>query len=237
MLLQLPRLFLSLADRGWLFFAAILVVVAGTWGFIALTDEVLEGETGHFDRIANQYFHDHPGPPWIQDAGRDVTALGGPAVLFLVMAAVIGYLLLARLHRMLLFVLVAMAGALLLTFSLKHFIDRPRPLLHQVGLVLYAKSFPSGHSVSSATLYLTLGGILARTMTRRTLKLYFIGLACALTFLVGLSRVYLGCITRRMCLPDGRWDWSGPSSVGWSRENCNGGGSWNAREKSVPCQL
>ena len=38
-----------LGGHGNLFIAAALVVVAGTWGFVALTDEVLEGETQHFD--------------------------------------------------------------------------------------------------------------------------------------------------------------------------------------------
>ena len=44
----------------------------------------------------------------------------------------------------------------------------------------------------SALTYLTLGALLARSQERKRLKAYFLLLAAALTFLVGLSRVYLG---------------------------------------------
>ena len=44
----------------------------------------------------------------------------------------------------------------------------------------------------SAVVYLTLGSLLARIMPGRVLKLYFLSLAIGLTFLVGVSRVYLG---------------------------------------------
>jgi undecaprenyl-diphosphatase len=43
----------------------------------------------------------------------------------------------------------------------------------------------------SAVTYLTLGALLAQVVAGRVLKLYFISLALVLTFLVGLSRVYL----------------------------------------------
>ncbi|HEY5769717.1 MAG TPA: phosphatase PAP2 family protein, partial [Terrimicrobium sp.] len=54
------------------------------------------------------------------------------------------------------------------------------------------KSYPSGHSMMSSVVYLTLAVLLARTMRRRRVKIYFVSAALFLSFLVGLSRVYLG---------------------------------------------
>jgi len=44
----------------------------------------------------------------------------------------------------------------------------------------------------SAVAYLTLGSLLARLVKRRRLKLYFLFVAMLLTFLIGVSRVYMG---------------------------------------------
>ena len=44
----------------------------------------------------------------------------------------------------------------------------------------------------AAVMYLTLGALLARFATRRHTKIFLLGAAMALTFLVGGSRVYLG---------------------------------------------
>jgi undecaprenyl-diphosphatase len=44
----------------------------------------------------------------------------------------------------------------------------------------------------SAVTYLTLGALLARYTHDRPLKVYFIGVASSLAFIIGLSRVYLG---------------------------------------------
>jgi undecaprenyl-diphosphatase len=44
----------------------------------------------------------------------------------------------------------------------------------------------------SAIIYLTLGALLARMVTKRRLKFYFLLLAVLLTAMVGTSRVFLG---------------------------------------------
>jgi undecaprenyl-diphosphatase len=177
--------FAWIGSRGGLFLAVILLIVAGTWAFIHLADEVRERETERFDARINRLWYEHPGPKWVRDAGRDVTALGG-------VTAVVGYLLLSARYGMAGLVLVATLGGLCVTSALKHWIDRPRPPLHQSDVIVYTTSFPSGHSALSAATYLTLGTLLARSTRSRTLKFYFLFLALMMTFLVGLSRVYLG---------------------------------------------
>jgi undecaprenyl-diphosphatase len=170
----------------------MLAIVAGTWAFIYILDEVKEGETRHFDETLIRYLRAHEGPAWLQEVGRDMTALGGVAVLTLVTFAVAGYFLLRRKYGAMWLILCATGGGLILSTVLKHFIDRDRPALVEHRSVVYTKSFPSGHSMLSAVVYLTLGSLLARIMPGRLLKLYFLALAVGLTVLVGISRVYLG---------------------------------------------
>jgi undecaprenyl-diphosphatase len=75
---------------------------------------------------------------------------------------------------------------------MKYFFARPRPSVvpHLAGVM--TASFPSGHSMYSAVVYLTLGALLARLVPDWHVKIYCIFLALVLIVLVGISRVYLG---------------------------------------------
>ena len=179
-------------------FVAVLVVVAGTWGFIALADLVSEGRTQSFDEWVLRSLRrpDNAampiGPDWLAEAARDITALGGVAVLLLVTLGVAGYLALDRKFAAMGFVLAAVAGGLVLSSVLKAAFDRPRPQVVPYLSQVYTSSFPSGHSMMSAVVYLTLGALLAHMVARRRLKFYFVAVALLLTGLVGVSRVHMG---------------------------------------------
>ena len=178
--------------------AAIFVAVLSLWGFIALADEVLEGDTEAFDLwMMHQLRHSDDsmrpmGPSWLIEAGQEITALGGIAVLTLVVLVVTGYLLRQRAFGEMWFILVAMVGGVVLSFTLKSFFGRERPDLTLHLVTVHTPSFPSGHAMLSAVVYLTLGALLAQMVLRRADKMYFITVACGLTMLIGLSRVYLG---------------------------------------------
>lgn len=171
---------------------ALLVVVIGTWGFIKLADEVAEGDTEKFDMRIMQSVGKHRGPPWLEEVGRDLTALGGVAVLSLVTLGVAGFLLVSRKFHAMWLVLIATFGGLLLSTALKWIIDRDRPDVFEHRSHVYTQSFPSGHSMLSAVVYLTLGSLLTRLVPGRWQKLYILGVALFLTFLVGISRIYMG---------------------------------------------
>ncbi|GGK54462.1 phosphatase PAP2 family protein [Salinarimonas ramus] len=180
--------------------ALLLLALAagGLWGFIALADEVLEGETHAIDeailvalRVPGD-LSDPLGPGWFEEMMRDFTALGGTGVLTLITLAVVGFLLVARAPRAALAVALAIGGGILLSTLLKSGFDRPRPDLVPHGSIVYTASFPSGHSMMSATVYLTLAALLSRVLERRRLRIYLVTLAVMLTLLVGASRVYLG---------------------------------------------
>jgi undecaprenyl-diphosphatase len=168
------------------------------WAFVELAGEVVEGDTTDIDRALllalrdPQNLADPLGPSWLEEAARDITGLGGYAVLTLVTAAVAIYLLMARKRGAAVLLIAAVVGGTLLSTALKLGFERPRPDLVPHATRIYTASFPSGHAMLSAVTYLTLGALLARVQERRRIKAFLIGLAVTLTLLVGASRVYLG---------------------------------------------
>jgi undecaprenyl-diphosphatase len=186
------------AEREFAVLAALALAAAALWGFVELAGEVLEGETHAFDErilLALRSAADRSdplGPGWLEELMRDVTGLGSTGVLTFITLAAAGFLALNRKTHAALLVVAAVAGGMLLSTLLKVGFDRPRPDLVPHGALVYTASFPSGHAMLSAVVYLTLGALLARVQARRLLKLYLLGLAILLTVAVGASRVYLG---------------------------------------------
>jgi undecaprenyl-diphosphatase len=187
-----------LGSHTGLLLIAALFVVLGVWAFIGIADEVKEGGTQRFDEWVVRSLRkpsdpaETRGPRWIGEVARDFTGLGGVAVLSLVTAAVVGFLGLREKYGAMWLVLSATVGGLVISSLLKHVYDRPRPQLVPHLSVVYTTSFPSGHSMLSATVYLTLGALLASFMRERRIKFYFVSVAMVLTFLVGVSRVFMG---------------------------------------------
>jgi undecaprenyl-diphosphatase len=177
---------------------ACLLVVGGTTAFIALADLVEDGASRRFDEHVLRAFRQPGdeskiiGPAGTEEVARDFTALGGIAVVTLITMVVAGYLLIERRYGSLLLLLGAIVGGLIFCTLLKHFFHRDRPNIVPRLSYVFTTSFPSGHSVMSAIVYLTLGTLLARFVKRRLLKFYFLAVALLLTFLVGVSRVVMG---------------------------------------------
>lgn len=193
----LARLLSSIGRHELAILLAIAGVSAGIWAFGAIADGVMDGDAQAFDRkvLLAMRRPDNlalRGPLALQEAARDITGLGGVAVLSLLTFAVSGNMLLNGRRRMAVFVVGCIASGLLLSTTLKLAFNRPRPDLvpHEVSVA--TPSFPSGHSMMTALTYLTLGALLARSQERKRLKAFSMLLAAALTFLVGISRVYLG---------------------------------------------
>lgn len=178
----------------------IVMLLLGTigWGVIELTGEVLEGDTRAIDEQlllalrAPGDLTEPIGPDWVDEMGRDFTALGGIGVLSLITLFVAGYLLIRGARRTLMFLLAAVAGGVIVSTLLKQLVNRPRPDLVPHGSFVYTTSFPSGHSMMAAATYLTLAVLLMQIDPRRRARAYFVGVALLLTVLVGVSRVYLG---------------------------------------------
>lgn len=177
---------------------AFLVASGMAFAFISIADEMAEGETRAFDEavlLALRQPGDTArpiGPWWLEAAMVDLTSLGGWTVLAVVTAVVLAYLLATARAGAAALVFASVIGGALLSTALKIGFARPRPDLVDHLVNVSSASFPSGHAMLSAATYLTLGALLARTETRRTVRGLIFGVAVTLTLLIGVSRVYLG---------------------------------------------
>jgi undecaprenyl-diphosphatase len=180
---------------------ALLIVILGTGlllAFAKLANMVGREDAPAFDEwliIALRNpgdLADPIGPAWLEEMMRDFTAMGSTGVLTLMVLAIAGFLAMTRKAHAALFVLVSVAGGVLVSQTMKWAYARPRPDLVPHGAEVFSASFPSGHSMMAAVVYLTLGALLARTQTDRAVKAYVLVVAMVLTALVGMSRVYLG---------------------------------------------
>jgi len=187
-----------LAARELVTMALLAVAAGGIWLFLEVADAVRDGEVRALDETVLLAMRtpgdpaDPLGPRWLEEVGRDLTALGGIAVLTLLTTAAAGFLWLAGRRRDVVLLLVSVAGGQLLSLAVKRGFHRPRPELVPHGSWVYTSSFPSGHSMMSAVTYLTLGALLARAVPRRREKAFLVAWALVFTGLTGVSRVYLG---------------------------------------------
>lgn len=176
----------------------IAIIAAALFAFVKLGAEVIQGKTRRLDEVlivglrTPGNLDDPIGPGWVEEMMRDFTALGGSAVLSLVTLAVTGFLVIARKRHMAVSVAAAVITGMLVSQTLKWGFARPRPDLVPTLAPIYTSSFPSGHAMVSAVVYLTLGVLIARTPIRTAMKAFVLATAVLLTVLVGVSRVYLG---------------------------------------------
>lgn len=194
---------------------AAFAAAALLFAFVTIADDMTEGDTTAFDTKVLLAFRDaadraNPiGLPWLEVIMRDFTALGGVAVLSTATLLAVGFLLLTRKRHAASMVVVSVVGGMVLSNLLKWGFARPRPELVPHATAVYSQSFPSGHAMLSAIVYLTLGALLARTQSDTRVKIYLLGAAGGVTLLVGISRIYLGV------------HWPTDVLAGWA-----GGASW-----------
>lgn len=176
-------------------FAGLAAALLAAFGMVA--DEVIEGDTVVFDQTVTSFFRENGnlndpwGPTWLEEAMRDVTALGSFTILGFVMIVTVLFLALSGKGRTAVFVTVSVIGGTIASTGLKMLFDRPRPDVEAATRVFTA-SFPSGHATVSAVVYLTLGLLLSEAAAERRLKALFVVLGVFITASVGISRIYLG---------------------------------------------
>ncbi len=132
------------------------------------------------------------GPAWIRDFMTDISSLGSVSVIVVVTVFAAGCLLLKRSFKMLRVILFAAIGGGVLDLLLKEIFSRPRPEIvpHLVNAEFW--SFPSGHSVMSAAVYLSLAAIAAPVQTGSNIRRFIPISAVVIVLLIGISRIYLG---------------------------------------------
>jgi undecaprenyl-diphosphatase len=170
----------------WLAGAALAL-----FAFVRITREYIEGDVGAMDRtivlaVARMRM------PWLTSTAIDVTALGSTTLVILFSAFTLVVLLVLRDRIGALQLLAASAGAGILTMVTKNVIERIRPEEAQRLIVVSGFSYPSGHSLSTSALYLTIAIIAGHHVQHSGARAAVFLAVSAVLLMVGASRVYLG---------------------------------------------
>jgi undecaprenyl-diphosphatase len=159
--------------------------------FVKITSELLEHEVRGLDSsiltaVAKLR------RPWLTGVAVDVTALGSLALVALISVVALCIFLSLENRPAAWQLLLNSVGAGIWTGITKNVIERARPeeVTHLVPISGF--SYPSGHSLVSASLYLTIALLAARHMPKLKGRVLLFVLAIAIISLVGMSRVYLG---------------------------------------------
>jgi undecaprenyl-diphosphatase len=88
--------------------------------------------------------------------------------------------------------LVIICSSALLSSILKALFHRDRPAVALHLVDVWSASFPSGHAMTSTTVYLTIAAMAATTQSSRAVRAYLLSSAVGLAIVIGLTRIYLG---------------------------------------------
>ena len=179
------------AGLGVFLLTGVLLCGVAIWGFATIAGEVREGDTQAFDEAVLHLLGEHR-IAWVERSLLEITALGTGLVVMMVVGVAAMFLWLTRHRYSAMLLLVATAGGLLLNNILKYTFQRPRPRVFEWVDSPVTSSFPSGHAMSAAIVYVTVAYLAARLMKRRVFRLLTMFAAFALVALIGLSRMYLG---------------------------------------------
>ncbi len=170
----------------WLGAAALVFAI-----FIKITSELLEHELSGLDR-AILLAVAKARTPWLTVMAVDLTALGSVTLVVLISTVALCVLLLLKDRMGALQLVAASLGAGILTSAVKNFIDRPRPEVVTQLIQVSGFSYPSGHSLAAASLYLTVAILVCRHLQKIGHQIAILMMTAAIILLVGTSRIYLG---------------------------------------------
>jgi undecaprenyl-diphosphatase len=168
-----------------------LIATAAIWLFVQIAGEVREGETQAFDVAVLRFIERHQ-TPMLDRAAIEITFLGTGLIVLMIVAVAGMFLWLTKHKHSALLLMVATAGGLLLNGLLKAGFDRPRPQVFEWGQHTFSSSFPSGHAMSAATVYMTVAYLAARLQRRRISRVLTLLAATIVIVLIAASRLYLG---------------------------------------------
>ena len=173
--------------------ATLLISLAGATLMLVLfawmAREVLRGDAENFDQSVRMWVHQYASSTMTR-LMTGISMLGGQMLVLEFLVAVAVFLAL-KWRRAAAWLAIAVAGAMMLEYSLKLVFQRPRPPSF-FGVSPHDYSFPSGHALVSFCFYGVVAGLLAdRTQSLLLEILIWISAACTVVA-IGLSRVYLG---------------------------------------------
>ena len=165
--------------------AAVLALFLFAW----LGNEMLQGDTQHFDQMIREWVHRYASPG--MTSAMNAISLLGYNILIVELAIALAIFAWLRWRRALLWLAVAMTGSLVLDLTLKYIYHRTRPTAY-FGMAPHSYSFPSGHALCSFCFYGVVAGLLSARIKSLALQMVIWCLAAALVIAIGVSRIYLG---------------------------------------------
>jgi undecaprenyl-diphosphatase len=159
--------------------------------FIKITSELLENDVHGVDSIILAAVLNLR-RPWLSGIAVDLTALGSTTLVVLITAVGVCVLFSLKDGLAAWQLLINSVGAGMWTIITKNFIERSRPENIVPLVQVSGFSYPSGHSLASASLYLTMAILMVRYLPTTKARVLLLGLAISVILLVCVSRVYLG---------------------------------------------
>lgn len=165
--------------------------------FLLFSHEVSEADAGEIetiawlDRVVAHWMTGFRTPP-LNTFFIFITDLGSVYFLTAAIFLLAGYLLYKKRWILAAQIVSGGLGTALITYLLKAYFARSRPDVMQMLTTVQGYSYPSGHSVSAAGIYLTMALILSEILHRKTSRTTVFAVALVLAVSVALSRVYLG---------------------------------------------
>ncbi len=148
------------------------------------------GEGILFDEAILDFLHKDKSP-FVFSFMKFISFIGSEKFLFPVVGIAIIVSLIKKKYFVSKILLFNTLGSYLLNHGLKILFNRTRPfefmLVNQSGL-----SYPSGHSMVTISMYLTLAFLLSSSYLKKCKKEYLYLLALLITITMGISRLYLG---------------------------------------------
>lgn len=125
-------------------------------------------------------------------AAVDLTALGSPTVISIVTISGLLVLWLKHDRAGAAYLAIAAIGSGFWTSVMKHLIARERPQIIPRLVEVSGQSYPSGHSLAAAAVYLSLAFLACRAFKSIRDRIILFCVAACLVGAVSLSRIYLG---------------------------------------------
>lgn len=174
----------------------LFFLLAGTALFLGLyaklTKDIFEHDDVEMIDRAVLLFSEKVRISELNGAAVDLTALGSPIVITIVTIG--GLLILWRIrdHAGMSYLAAVSIGAGLLTSAMKYLIDRERPQIIPRLVEVSGQSYPSGHSLAAAAVYLGLTFLACQSFRSAGDRIILFSAVVCLIGAVSFSRVYLG---------------------------------------------
>lgn len=169
------------------------ILMAGTWAFVELASDMIEGDTRAFDEAVLRWVNARATDRF--DAlALEITVLGDVAVIGVIIMVASALLWVSRHRYSVLLLWIGVAGSGPLIYVLKNLFGRERPQLFEWrgNYMVESASFPSGHALGSVVAYALLAYILVRLEASRPLRYMTFTVALVLIVMIGFTRIYLG---------------------------------------------